>query len=101
MAKIQYGVKPDIKNMPAQVARGHYFVHELTSEVNSRMECVMKIMAISGTRIAVADLCMFGLPACDKGGPGFVNVSVRRITNVRRTIAEMHGYASARPDRLE
>ena len=53
------------------------------------MGCVMKIMAISGTRTAVADLCMFGLPACDKGGPGFVNVSVRRITNVRRVGARL------------
>ena len=66
----------------AQVARGRYFVHELTSEVNSRMGCIMKIMAMSGTR--TADLCMFGLAACDKGGPGFVNVSVRAITNVAR-----------------
>ena len=45
----------------AQVARGRYFVHELTSEVNSRMKCVSKIMAMPGTRTAVADLCMFGL----------------------------------------
>ena len=34
-----------------------YFVHELTSEVNSRMKCVAKIMATPGTRTAVADLC--------------------------------------------
>ena len=33
----------------AQVARGRYFVHELTSEVNSRMQCVAKIMAMPGT----------------------------------------------------
>ena len=45
----------------AQVSRGRYFVHELTSEMNSRMVCVMKIMAMLGTRTAVADLCMFGL----------------------------------------
>ena len=44
----------------AQVARGRYFVHELTSEVNSRMYCVAKIMAIPGTRATAADLCMFG-----------------------------------------
>ena len=68
----------------AQVARGRYFVHELTSEVNSRMGCVLKIMAMLGTRSAVADLCMFGLAACDKGGPGFVNASVRTTTNARR-----------------
>ena len=65
----------------SQVARGRYFVHQLTSEVNSRMQCVTKIMATSGTRKTVADLRMFGLVACDKGGPGFVNVSVRTITN--------------------
>ena len=57
----------------AQVARGRYFVHELTSEVNSRMKCVAKIIAMPGTRTAVADLCMFGLAACDERGPGFVN----------------------------
>ena len=73
----------------AQVARGRYFVHELTSEVNSRMGCVMKIMAMPGRRTAVADLCMFGLAACDKGGPGFVNVSVRTITNARRVGARL------------
>ena len=54
----------------AQVARGRYFVHPLTSEVNSRMECVAKIMAIPGTRMTVADLCMFDLAACDERGPG-------------------------------
>ena len=60
------------------------FVHELTSGVNSRMKCVAKIMAIPGTRAAMADLCMFGLAACDEGGPGFVNASVRTITNARQ-----------------
>ena len=59
-----------------QEARGRYFVHELTSEVNSRMKCAAKIMAMPGTRTAVAGLCMFGLAACDEGGPGFVNASV-------------------------
>ena len=68
----------------AQAARGRYFVHELTSEVNSRMRCVAKIMAMPGTRTAVTDLCMFGLAACDEGGPGFVNASVRTITNARQ-----------------
>ena len=41
-------------------------------------------MAMPGTRAAVADLCMFGLAACDNGGPGFVNASVRTITNARQ-----------------
>ena len=40
----------------AQVARGRYLVHELTSEVNSRMRCMEKVMATPGTRTAVADL---------------------------------------------
>ena len=44
----------------AQVASGRYFVHELTSEVNSRMRCVTRIMAMLGTRTILADLCMFG-----------------------------------------
>ena len=68
----------------AQVARGQYFVHELTSEVNLAMKCVAKIMAVPGTSTVVVDLCMFGLAACDEGGPGFVNASVRTITNARR-----------------
>ena len=50
----------------AQAARGRYFVHELTSEMNSRMKCVAKIMALLGTRATVADQCMFGLAACDE-----------------------------------
>ena len=41
----------------AQAAQGRYFVHELTSEASSRMECVVKIMAMPGTRAAIADLC--------------------------------------------
>ena len=65
----------------AQVARGRYFLHELTSEVNSRMQCEVKIMAMPGTRTIVADLCMFGLAACDGGGPGFVNASVQTVSN--------------------
>ena len=68
----------------AQVARGQYFVHELMSEVNSRMHSVTRVMAMPGARTIVADLCMFGLAACDKGGPGFVNASVRTITNARQ-----------------
>ena len=35
-------------------------------EVNSRMKCVTKIMAMPGTRTLVADLCMSGLAACDE-----------------------------------
>ena len=48
------------------------------------MWCVVKIVAMPGTRAAVADLCMFGLAACDDGGPGFVNAIVRTITNARQ-----------------
>ena len=88
----------------AQAARGRHFVHELASVVNLRMKCVMKIMAMPGARTAEADLCMFGLAMCDEGGPGFVNVSVRTITNARqvgmrmtrkRTSAHRHARANA------
>ena len=68
----------------AQAPQGRNFLHELTSEASSRMKCVVKIMTMPGTRAAVADLCMFGLAACDNGGPGFVNASVRTITNARQ-----------------
>ena len=68
----------------AQAAQGRYLVHELTSEASSRMQCTVKIMAMPGTRAAVADLCMFGLVACDSGGLGFVNASVRTVTIARR-----------------
>ena len=68
----------------AQAACGRHFVHELTSEVNSRMQCVAKIMAMPGTRTTVTDLRMFGLAACDEGGPGFVNASVRTVTNAKQ-----------------
>ena len=44
---------------------------------------VAKVMSMPGTRPAVADLCMFGLAVCDEGGPGFVNASVRTVTNTR------------------
>ena len=47
----------------AQVVRGPYFVHELTSEVNSKMRCLAEIMALPGTRTTMADMCMFGLAA--------------------------------------
>ena len=55
--------------------------------VRSELEnekCVVKIMAMPWTRAVVADLRMFGLAACDDGGPGFVNASVRTITNARQ-----------------
>ena len=85
----------------AQAAQGRYFVHELTSEASSRMKCIVKIMAMPGTRAAVADLCMFGLAACDDGGPGFVNASVRTITNARqvgvRLQKQMQQHASTCP----
>ena len=49
------------------------------------MKCVAKIMAMPGARAAaVADLCMFGLAACDDGGLGFVNASGRTTTNARQ-----------------
>ena len=67
----------------AQVARARYFVHELTSEVNSRMRCVALIMAMPGTRTTVANLCMFGLAACSEGGPQFVKANVRTASNAR------------------
>ena len=62
----------------AQAARGRHFVHELTSEVNSRLRCVAKIMSMLGTRTAVADLCLFGLAACDEGG---MRICQRKRTN--------------------
>ena len=68
----------------AQAAQGRHFVHEPTSEANSRMKCTVKIMAMPRTRASVAHLCMFGLVACDDGGPGFVNASVRTLTNARQ-----------------
>ena len=45
----------------AQAACSRFFVHEQTSEVTSRMRCVMWIMAMLGTRTLVADFRMFGL----------------------------------------
>ena len=35
-------------------------------------------------RTTVADLRMFGLAACDEGGQGFVNASVRTVTNAKQ-----------------
>ena len=71
------------------VWRGRYFVQELTSEANSRMQCVAKILAMLGTKTTVADLCMFGLAACDEGGPGFVNASVRTSADARQNEMRM------------
>ena len=50
----------------AQAAYGRCFVRELTSEVNSTMKCVTRIMVMRGTRTIVADLWMLGLAACDE-----------------------------------
>ena len=75
-----------------KLRRDEYFVHELTSEASSRMKCVVKIMAMPGTRAAVAVLCMFGLAACDDGGPGFVNASVR-ICSIINDTAENKGLS--------
>ena len=49
-----------------------------------------------GTRTAVADLCMFGLAACDEGEPGFVNVSVRMVTNARRVGMRLQSECAGR-----
>ena len=68
----------------SQAACGRYFVNELTSEVNSRMQCVARILAMPATRTTVAALCMFGLAACDEGGPVFVEATVRTVTNARQ-----------------
>ena len=78
----------------AQAARGRDFVHELTSEVNSRKRCVAKIMAMPAMRTAVADLCMFGLATCYEGRPGFVNASVRTITNGRQVVVRWRSKCS-------
>ena len=53
------------------------------------MKCVTKFMAMPGTRTTVADLSMFGLAACDEGGPGFVKASVRTVTNARQVGTRM------------
>ena len=84
----------------AQVSCGRYFVHELASAVNSRVPCVAKIMATPGTRTIVADLCMFGLVACDEGGPGFVNGKCsdgyQRETSWNADAQLLHRHASTR-----
>ena len=73
----------------AQAACGRHFVHELTSEVNSRMKGVAKIMAMLRMRTTGADLCMFGLAARDEGELGFVNASVRTVTTARQVEMRM------------
>ena len=40
------------------------------------------------------NLCMFGLAACDKGGPGFVNASVT-ITNARRVAVRLRSKCTS------
>ena len=54
----------ELYDAPASLLRA-----ELTSELNSRMRCVAKVVVMLWTRTAVADLCMFGLAACVEGGP--------------------------------
>ena len=61
----------------AQVARGRYFVQELTSEAGSRVRCVAQIMAMLVDENR-------GLAACDEGDPGFVSACVRTIPNARQ-----------------
>ena len=67
----------------AQVASGRYCVHEQTSAAHSRM-CVARIIVMPNTRTYVSKLCMLGLAAIDEGGSGFVNASVRAVTNARQ-----------------
>ena len=58
-------------------------------------------MAMPGTRTAVVDLCVFGLAACDEGGPGFVNESVaddhQCETNWGAVAEQMREHASTHP----
>ena len=44
-------------------------LHELKVRNELEKECMAKVIATLGLRTAVADLCMFGLAACDEGGP--------------------------------
>ena len=78
----------------AQAAQGRYFVHELTSEASSRMKCAVKIMAMPGTRAAVADLCMFGLVACDDQ-----DSSTRACESWGAVAKQMQQHASTCPGR--
>ena len=89
----------------AQVARGRYFVHELTSEVKSRMKCVVNIMAMRGDK---------------NGSGGSVHVRVGRVRQRRTRVCQrkraddhervasrsaaakqMHEHASTRSDQHE
>ena len=50
-------------------------LHRARADVRCEFEnekSATKIMAMPGTRTTVTDLCMFGVAACDEGGPGFV-----------------------------
>ena len=49
-------------------------------------------------------MCMFGLVACDDGGPGFVNASMRTITTARQVCVRLqskcngtHRHAQSTP----
>ena len=68
----------------AQVSCGRYFVHEYRSQVHSRLRCVTRIMVTPQTRTYVSNVCMVGLVAGDEGGSGFVNASVRMVSNARQ-----------------
>ena len=46
-------------------------------------------MTMLGATTIVADPCMFALAACDEGRPGFVNASVRTVTNARQVEMRM------------
>ena len=70
----------------AKAARRRYFVHELTSEVNPRMICVMKIMAMSGARTIEGDLWMLGL----------ARVGRRRIGICQRKRTDGHQRTTSR-----
>ena len=56
--------KPDV--IIGSAACGRYFVHELTSEVNSRLKFVTKMVAMPGTRTIVTDLCILEWPRAMK-----------------------------------
>ena len=73
----------------AHVTQGRYLVHELTSQASSRMKRVVKIMAMPGTRAAIADLCMFGLAACERAKDD------QRATSRGAVAKQMHRHASA------
>ena len=77
----------------AQAACGRYFVHEQTSEVNSRMRCVTRIMAMSGTGKLVADLCMFRLAACDEASVRTVTYARQVGMRMQRTCTGTHRHA--------